>query len=139
MTLLVYALAWLPMLGLAVLNGVIRETVYGPYLPELAAHQVSSLTAVLLFAGYALWLGRVRPLASGLQAVLAGAVWLGLTVAFEFFMVVVLQGRPLADALGDYDLASGRVWVLVLAVVAVLPWMTHRFGTGRRERPLMRP
>lgn len=132
MTLLVYALAWLPMLGLAVLNGVIRETLYGPYLSELAAHQVSSLTAVLLFAGYALWLGRVRPLASTLQAVLAGAVWLGLTVAFEFFMVVVLLGRPLADALGDYALASGRVWVLVLAAVAVLPWAVRRFAAGRR-------
>ncbi|WP_285907363.1 hypothetical protein [Pseudodesulfovibrio pelocollis] len=132
MTLLVYALAWLPMLGLAVLNGVIRETLYGPYLSELAAHQVSSLTAVLLFAGYALWLGRVRPLASTLQAVLAGVVWLGLTVAFEFFMVVVLLGRPLADALGDYALASGRVWVLVLAAVAVLPWAVRRFAAGRR-------
>jgi len=132
MTLLIYALAWLPMVGLAVLNGVVRETVYGPYLPELAAHQISSLTAVLLFAGHALWLGRVRPLASALQAVLAGILWLGLTVAFEFFMVVTLQGRPLADALADYDLASGRVWVLVLAAVAVLPWAVHRFASVRR-------
>ncbi|MUM77191.1 hypothetical protein GKC30_06050 [Pseudodesulfovibrio sp. F-1] len=132
MTLLVYALAWLPMLGLAVINGVIRETVYGPYLPELAAHQLSSLTAVFLFAAYALWLGRVRPLASALQAVLAGILWLGLTVAFEFFMVVMLQGRPLTDALDDYDLASGRVWVLVLVAVAVLPWAVRRFGAGRR-------
>jgi hypothetical protein len=129
--LVTYALGWLPMVGLAVLNGVVREAVYGPGMTELAAHQLSSVTAVLLFTAYALWFGRVRPLASGRQAALAGLVWLALTVAFEFAMVLSM-GRPLAHALADYDLASGRVWVLVLAVVAALPWVAYRLGPARR-------
>jgi hypothetical protein len=46
-----------------------------------------------------------------------------LTVAFEFFMGLVLLGRPLAQVLGDYDLLSGRVWLLFLLWLAIAPWL----------------
>lgn len=127
-----YALAWIPMAGLAVLNGAVRELGYGPHLSALTAHQLSSLSAILLFTLYAMWLGRVRPLATTRQAILAGGVWLGLTLAFEFGMVMLVQGMPVRSALKDYDLASGRLWVMVLAVVAALPWAVHRFGPRRK-------
>lgn len=126
-----YAFAWLPMAVLAVINGAVRELGYGPHLSELAAHQLSSLSAILLFTLYAFWLGRVQPLASDRQAVLAGGIWLVLTLAFEFGMVMLVRGMPVRSALKDYDLFSGRVWVLVLAVVAALPWAVHRFGPAR--------
>ena len=41
-----YALAWLPMVPIAILNGVLRQGWYGQYLAELTAHQVSTATAL---------------------------------------------------------------------------------------------
>jgi hypothetical protein len=126
-----HVFAWLPMVALAIGNGAARELLYGPHLPEPAANQVSCVTAVLLFSVYALWLGRRWPLASARQAVAVGAVWLGLTLAFEFSMVLLVQSRPLEVALAQYDVASGNLWVLVLAAVAGLPWAVHRLGSRR--------
>jgi hypothetical protein len=44
-----YVLAWFPMVAIAIANGVVREAWYGKYLSELAAHQISTLIAVILF------------------------------------------------------------------------------------------
>ena len=44
-----YVLAWLPLLLIAVANGALREGLYAGYLGELRAHQVSTLSGVLLF------------------------------------------------------------------------------------------
>ncbi len=44
-----YAAAWLLLMIAAVANGAVRELVYRPAAGELAAHQISTLTAILLF------------------------------------------------------------------------------------------
>jgi len=44
-----YILAWFPMVLIAVINGAMREEWYGKHLTELQAHQVSTVTGVLLF------------------------------------------------------------------------------------------
>ena len=49
---LLYLLAWIPMVFIAIFNGIIREATYGKSLTELQAHQVSTLTGVLLFGSY---------------------------------------------------------------------------------------
>lgn len=121
-----YALAWFPMLGLAVLNGMAREKWLAPRMSERAAHQLSTLTAVSLFAVYALVLSRRLPLPDDRTALLAGLLWAAMTVAFEFFMVCVLQRRPASHALADYNLLAGRVWAVVPAALAILPWLAHR-------------
>ena len=50
-----YVLAWIPMVFIAIANGAIREGWYGKHVSELQAHQVSTVTGVLLFGG--LYLG----------------------------------------------------------------------------------
>jgi thiosulfate reductase cytochrome b subunit len=35
----------------------------------------------------------------------------------------VLQKRPLARVLADYDLSAGRVWVLFLLWLLIAPWL----------------
>ena len=47
-----YVLAWFPMVAIAIANGMVREAWYGKYLNELAAHQISTLIAVILFGVY---------------------------------------------------------------------------------------
>ena len=47
-----YILAWFPMLLLAVLNGTLRDLGYKKYVGDLTAHQISTITLVILFALY---------------------------------------------------------------------------------------
>jgi|GEM_PF-3364541 len=79
-----YAFAWLILVVAAIINGAIREGVYKNHLGELRAHQVSTLTGIILF-GVIVWgLSRLWPLASAKQAWTVGCIWLAMTIAFEF-------------------------------------------------------
>jgi hypothetical protein len=121
-----YLLAWIPMLIIAVANGALRQASYGRAMPELRAHQLSTLIGMILIGAFIWLVVRRWPPSSGAQGFRIGLVWVALTVAFEFFMTVVLMGRPVAAALADYDLLAGRLWVLFLAWLAVAPWLFVR-------------
>lgn len=79
-----YGIAWIPMVFIAVANGALRQFAYGKYPSELLAHQVSSMTGMILFCLYTWFLNLHWPLESSRQAVAIGLIWLILTVAFEF-------------------------------------------------------
>jgi hypothetical protein len=46
-----YLLFWLLLAIVAVGNGILRQATYGQYISELAAHQVSTITGILLVGG----------------------------------------------------------------------------------------
>ena len=109
-----------------ILNGMLRVYGYGRFMPELRAHQLSSLTGILLF-GVLIWLlNRQWPIASARQALTIGLTWLALTVAFEFLFGHYVAGHPWSRLLHDYNLGAGRVWALVLLWVAVVPFVIFR-------------
>src|SRR5690242_5050175 len=75
---------WLVMLVISILNGGARDLVYGKHMSELRAHQLSTLTSMVLL-GMVMWLFTLRyPTASAKQAWALGGLWMGLTLAFEF-------------------------------------------------------
>jgi hypothetical protein len=124
--LLKYTTAWIPMVFIAITNGVLRQYVYGRWMKELSAHQVSSLTAVILFYLYTWILVKKWPLESSRQAVAVGIIWLCLTVAFEFLFGHYVANHPLSRLIQDYDLLSGRLWTLVLLAVAAAPYLVYK-------------
>jgi hypothetical protein len=120
-----YVLAWIPMVFIAIANGAIREGWYGIHVSELHAHQLSTVTGVLLFGVYiwvliCLW----RP-ASTAQALTIGLLWLGMTVAFEFLFGHYVAKRSWSDLLHDYNLFAGRVWLVVLVWVTTAPYLFY--------------
>ena len=118
-----YILAWISMLVIAVANGALRQLIFAKVMSEPRAHQLSTLIGSVVM-GIFIWLiVHIWPPASGHQALLIGLIWLGLTVAFEFFMGLVLQHRPLAQVLDQYNLFAGRVWVLFLIWITLAPWL----------------
>jgi hypothetical protein len=118
-----YVLAWVPMLVIAVANGALREATFANVMPELRAHQLSTLIGSG-FIGLFIWLVIRRwPPASDRQALLVGLIWLLLTVVFEFVMGIVLAHRPLSQVLHDYNLLAGRVWLLFLLWLTLAPWV----------------
>jgi len=79
-----YVLAWFPMVAIAIVNGVLRESWGGKHLRELAAHQASTLTAHILFGVYIWFILRIWRPASAAEAIRIGLFWLAMTITFEF-------------------------------------------------------
>jgi len=121
-----YLGCWLLLLLVAVGNGMLREASYGRTLPELAAHQLSTLTGIVFTGLCAWWLLRVWPLQSALQAWQVGLFWLLLTVVFEFLFGHYVAGHSWQRLLHGYNLAQGRVWPLFLLWIAVMPYVFFR-------------
>jgi hypothetical protein len=49
-----YFIAWIPLVFIKILNGTIREYTYGAHIFELHAHQISTLTGIIL-SGFYVW------------------------------------------------------------------------------------
>ena len=117
-----YLLAWFPMLLLAVGNGALRDLVYKKYTGELAAHQLSTILLLMLFAVYTgLIIHKFLP-ASTTQAFLIGILWMLLTLIFEFGFGRI-RGRSWSALLADYNILSGRIWVLIPIWLAMAPYI----------------
>lgn len=123
-----YLLAWIPMTFIAIGNGILREYTYGGYLSDLKAHQVSTVILLILFAVYIWGVSRIWKFGSGLQALSVGLVWLVLTVTFEFGFGRFVAGHPWNALLNDYNIFSGRLWILIPAWIATAPWVFFRVG-----------
>ena len=127
----IYAIAWIPMAFLAIVNGGLRERWYGRHMTELGAHRLSTLIAGVLFFGYTGFLGLLWPIASAGQAFAIGGIWLVLTVVFEFCLGRLVLKETWSRLLMDYNLPKGRVWVLLLAWLFLLPYVVMVFsGVG---------
>ncbi|RFF29488.1 hypothetical protein [Wenzhouxiangella sediminis] len=120
-----YLLCWFLLAAVGVANGTLRQYTYGRRLSELAAHQVSTFTAIVL-TGLLVWgVSSLWPLASIGQAWLVGAVWLAATMAFEFGFGHYVVGHSWEKLLRDYNLRQGRLWLLVLVWTLVMPPLFH--------------
>ncbi|MBM2847043.1 MAG: hypothetical protein HW407_2355 [Bacteroidetes bacterium] len=121
-----YILCWFILLIVAMFNGVIREKVYKESLGELTAHQVSTLTGIVLF-GITIWgLSKLWPLESSRQAWAIGLICLMMTVAFEFLFFHYVTGNSWSELLNNYNIFEGKVWVLVLLWTLIAPYVFWR-------------
>jgi len=124
-------LAWLVLLGVAMLNGTLRDFTYGKHLSELSAHQLSTLIGILLFALVIQRYVRRWPPATAREAWHIGLFWMLLTVAFEFLFFHYVGGHSWQVLLANYDMSAGRLWPLILLWVAVAPYLFFRLTRSR--------
>jgi len=117
------------MVILAILNGLIREKVYGPSMSELSAHQLSSLIAIILFGLYIYVMTVLFAIRSGAQALLIGVIWLVMTIIFEFLFGHYVAGHSWDKLLQDYNFLAGRVWLLILLWTTIAPYLFFRLRT----------
>jgi len=111
---------------LAIANGVLREATYGHSMSELHAHQLSTLAAIIVFGFAVALLSRYVTPESPNQAIRIGLVWLCLTLCFEFLFGRYVAGHTWSRLFQDYDLFSGRVWLLLLVWVTSLPYLVYK-------------
>ncbi|MDX1507286.1 MAG: hypothetical protein R3358_03325, partial [Woeseiaceae bacterium] len=50
-----YTLVWLLLAAVAIANGILRQATYGKSVSDIAAHQISTVTAILA-SGVVVWL-----------------------------------------------------------------------------------
>jgi hypothetical protein len=131
---------WCAIVPFAVANGAVRDLLIAPRVGVTAGHVTSTALLCLAILGWtSLTIGWIRP-AGSRGAVRIGVGWLGLTVAFEFLAGHYVFGTPWARLFADYDVAQGRVWILVLVTTAAAPWLAARWRhvsgpAGVRMRP----
>jgi hypothetical protein len=123
-----YLLAWLGLPVIGIVNGTIRQFLYRDALGDLAAHQLSTVTGILLFGLYIWLLSRWWPLPSARAAITVGLLWLALTIGFEFIFGHYVVGNSWERLLADYNLLAGRVWVLVLIWITIAPYVFYRLA-----------
>jgi len=123
---------WVLLGLLAVANGAVRQGLYGPVMSPLHAHQVSTVVFIALMLaviyGYVRLAGRDFSVG---QLWAVGIIWTVLTVVFEFGMFHFVAGVAWGKLLYDYNLAAGRLWVLVLLTQLVAPFLLGRFAVRR--------
>lgn len=128
-----YLTAWFVMLLVSVANGSVRDFTYGRHMSELAAHQLSTATGIVLLGVVIRACIRRYPPSSGRNAIALGVLWMALTVAFEFLFFHYVGGHSWSDLLGNYNVLQGRVWVLVLVWLAVAPYLFFRLALHARD------
>src|SRR5688500_6859570 len=129
---------WLLLAVLMVLNGVLRE---GVLVPQVGAPGAGAVSAIL---GIAIILGTTglffHPLAGAPMArlVRASAILVALTVVYEFAFGHWVEGQSWTELAGNYAIWNGRLWPLVLASLAIAPFLWGRWVRPRRRVPTLR-
>src|SRR5512135_3742067 len=126
-----YLQAWFTMLGVAMVNGGVRDMTYGKQLPELLANQLSCLSGIVLLGVVIYFHVHRWALSSARQAIYLGLFWLALTVVFEFLFFHYVAGHPWSELLENYDIVQGRLWPLVLLWITVAPYVFFRLFSKR--------
>lgn len=122
--------AWLLMAVLAVLNGVFRELVLIPRIGSYPGHVLSTAVLVLAILGVSFLFFRSVPVQyDQLQLLLIGAVWVVMTVGFEF-LVGYAEGTPVSVTLGQYNVLAGQVWIAVPIALLVAPLLFGWYLSG---------
>jgi len=115
---------WFAILILAIANGALRAGWLLRVMSETRAYAASSLLLSLVVVAVTwLTIQWIAPPGPG-DAIAVGLVWLAMTVAFEFLAGHYLFGQSWDRLLVDYRFWEGRIWVLVLLVVAMAPRLT---------------
>lgn len=126
-----YFLAWIPGVAIAIANGALRQFVYQSFLNELQAHQLSTLSFIILFGIYVELILPWLRLSSPAEAIRVGLLWLLITIVFEFIFGHFAMDHSWEKLFYDYNILAGRIWILVLIWTAVSPYFFFNWKSTR--------
>jgi hypothetical protein len=126
---------WFGLLALAIANGALRELAIVPSTGDTAGHAISSVTLSLAIVALSWFtIAWIAP-RSTRDAWMIGALWLVLTLGFEFLAGHYLFGNPWNQLRADYDVLRGRIWILVLLATFVAPVLARAHIISVRQLP----
>ncbi|MBU7044498.1 MAG: hypothetical protein HXS47_12980 [Theionarchaea archaeon] len=116
------------MLIFAIINGTLRNQVYGPKVTELLAHQLSTVIYIVVFIlVMVLLFSQTNAPYTQKDLIIIGIVWLTLTVLFEFGFGHYVIGHSWSRLIHDYNIFQGRIWALVLITELIGPYIIGRY------------
>ncbi len=126
MTFLKACMIWVFLLALAVGNAVAREKLFGQWFePRLVLLLSGVSLSILIFFATLLSVRWLKAGRAG-QYWLVGALWVIMTVAFEFLFGHFVAGHSWERLLQAYRLPADNLWVVVLLVTLVSPYLAAR-------------
>lgn len=128
-TLLRALAVWLLIVATESAQGALRRVLAGPQV-EFVVRQASVLIGVAVIFAITWFCLRWMRIRSSAGALAVGALWAGLTLAFEFGLGRAL-GLGWGRLLEDYDLTRGGLMPLGLLAMALTPWLVRRLQAGR--------
>lgn len=129
-----HILFWGVLMIVGVLNGILRVTTYGTLTSDLVAHQLSTIIGILL-TGFIVWyLWKRWPLETAREAWIVGGVWFLLTILFEFGFGHFIVGHSWQLLFADYNLLNGRIWLLFLIWILIMPYFFFRMSRPAIEQ-----
>ena len=118
---------WFVMLVLAVLNGTLRDFVYGAAMGEPTRHVVGTVIALVLhFAAVYLFVKHFAAGAGDGELLLLGLMLAALTIAFEFGFFGAVRGVPYEKLAADYNIFKGRLFGLVILNALLAPYLSSK-------------
>lgn len=115
-------LIWLLIIPFAILNGVLRESVLNSILGENVALPISGILLSLIIFLIAYFLLPKLKFNNVKAPCYIGLLWMALTIILEFG-IGALSGQDFQEMLLAYNPLSGNLWLLVLIVTGISPWL----------------
>lgn len=114
---------WLFVAVAAMMNGMFRSLFLVPRFGEHAAHVLSVLILMILtLLLSSVLVNRFLKEYVNSDLFLIGVLWVSLSVSVDFVFEYYIMDVPWRVIFHDYDLSSGRIWLLVLATELMGPW-----------------
>lgn len=114
---------WLFVAVAASMNGMFRSLFLTPRVGEHTSHVLSVLILIIVvLLSSSVLVNRLLKEYGNTDLFLIGSIWATLTLSvdcvFEYFVLDI----PWRAILSDYNLFSGRIWILVLTTELIGPW-----------------
>jgi hypothetical protein len=125
---------WLILALAMIANGIFRVTVLQPRFGLTTAEVLSAVLGIIIIL--AITRPFLRPLAgaSPPELLIVSAALVVLTVIFEFTFGHWVDGKSWSELAGNYAIWRGRLWLLVLLVLAASPFIWARPSNARPRR-----
>ncbi len=118
---------WFVIVLLAIINGILRESLYNSLFNALLARAVSSIVLiVLIFMIVYVSISKSGMIFLSHESLWLGTFWLILTIIFEFMFGHFIMGNSWSTLLQDYNILKGHLWPLVLVSVFISPYVAGK-------------
>jgi hypothetical protein len=127
--------SWLGICVLMIVNGAMREMALVSMLGRFWADIVSAVLGAAIILGATRLLFRPLVGRSSAELLRVSAMFVGLTVAFEFSFGHYVDHKSWSELFANYEIWNGRLWPVLLVILALTPFLWGRWVPPRRAFP----
>lgn len=117
---------WAVIIAAETINGSLREIILVPRFGNILARQISFAIALVLILSIALFFVLWINAKGEFQLLIAGLVWIGLTICFELILGRIVMGLPWQRISADYDISQGGMMSFGLVFMLFAPLLASK-------------